>query len=119
MEIPKPSEDDKDYFRSLVPKGMDVETKPMFGNLGGFVNGNMFMGVFGPNVGIKLNEPDRARLLAQSGAGPFGPEGRPMSGYVALPARWRTNPAKARPWIKKAYATVAALPPKKKPAKRA
>ena len=34
MQIPKPSEDDKEFFRSLVPAEPDVEIKPMFGNLG-------------------------------------------------------------------------------------
>jgi len=43
VEIPKPTEDDKALFRSLVPDDPRVEVKPMFGNLGGFVNGNMFM----------------------------------------------------------------------------
>ena len=39
MEILKPSEDDKAWFRSLLPE--EAEVKPMFGNLGAFVNGNM------------------------------------------------------------------------------
>jgi hypothetical protein len=51
MKIPKPSDDDRARFRSLVPEDTGVEVKPMFGNLGAFVNGNMFMGLFGPEVG--------------------------------------------------------------------
>ena len=51
MKIPKPSDDDRARFRSLVPEDTRVEVKPMFGNLGAFVNGNMFMGLFGPEVG--------------------------------------------------------------------
>ena len=31
----------------------------MFGNLGAFVNGNMFMGLFGSQVGVKLAETDQ------------------------------------------------------------
>ena len=45
----------------------------MFGNLGGFVNGNMFMGPFGADVGVKLPGPQQAKLLALPGSGPFGP----------------------------------------------
>ena len=45
MEIPKPSEDDKQFFRSLIPGGAGIEVKPLFGNLGVFVNGNMFAGL--------------------------------------------------------------------------
>jgi TfoX/Sxy family transcriptional regulator of competence genes len=66
VQIPKPSDEDKDYFRSLVPDDPAVETKPMFGNLGAFLNGNMFMGLFGADVGVKLSDGDRQRLLAEA-----------------------------------------------------
>ncbi|HEV7888836.1 MAG TPA: TfoX/Sxy family protein [Acidimicrobiales bacterium] len=111
--MPKPTDEDKDFFRSLVPDAAGVEVKPMFGNLGAFANGNMFMGLFGASVGLKLPAADQAALLEQPGAGPFGPAERAMGGYVALPPAWRTTPAKARPWAEKALAHVAALPPKK------
>jgi TfoX/Sxy family transcriptional regulator of competence genes len=114
VEIPKPSDEDKAYFQSLVPDDPRVEVKPMFGNLGGFVNGNMFMGLFGADVGVKLAGADRDRLLAEDGAGPFGPEERPMAGYVTLPASWRAGARtkKAVPWIAKSLEQVGALPPK-------
>jgi hypothetical protein len=31
MEIPKPSQDDRQFFRSLVRDGAGIEVKPMFG----------------------------------------------------------------------------------------
>ncbi len=77
LEMPKPTEADKERFRSLVPDDPRVEVKPMFGNLGAFVNGNMFMGLFGAQVGLKLDEADRAtwrpRAAARSGrrSGPW------------------------------------------------
>jgi TfoX/Sxy family transcriptional regulator of competence genes len=111
MKIPKPTEADRDRFAGLVPEAPGVEVKPMFGNLGAFVNGNMFMGLFGSDVGVKLAEDDRQRLLAEPGAGPFGPEERPMAGYVTLPAEWPAEAA--RDWVGKSLAHVAALPPKK------
>jgi TfoX/Sxy family transcriptional regulator of competence genes len=117
MEIPKPTEQDKAYFSSLVPGDPLVEVKPMFGNLGAFVNGNMFMGLLGASVGVKLAEADQAALLGHKGAGPFGPEGHRMAGYVSLPAAWRSSPAKAEMWVAKALAAAAALPPKVKPSK--
>ena len=85
MQIAKPTDADRDRFRSLVPDEVDVETKPMFGNLGAFVNGNMFIGLFGSDIGVKLDEPDGAKQAAKPGAGPFGPADRPMGGYVTLP----------------------------------
>ena len=116
MEMPKPTEEDKEFFRSLVPDDPRVEVKPMFGNLGGFVNGNMFMGLFGADVGVKLADADREALMAEEGAGPFGPAERPMGGYVSLPGAWRSSPAQAEPWVGKALTHVAALPPKQKKA---
>ena len=68
---------------------------------------------------MKLDEPDRAKLAAMSGAGPFGPAERPMGGYVTLPAVWTAR--KTKPWIAKAHAAAAALPakqPKTKTAKK-
>ena len=73
MKMPKPSDADRARFRALVPRDDRVEVKPMFGNLGAFVNGNMFMGLFGADVGVKLPEADQADLRAAGGA-PFGPD---------------------------------------------
>ncbi len=112
MEMPKPSEADKEFFRSLVPDDPRVEVKPMFGNLAAFVNGNMFMGLFGPDIGLKLDGGPRLELLAQPGAGPFGPPERPMGGYVTAPAAWRGNLAEFRRWVAQSLEQVAALPPK-------
>jgi hypothetical protein len=92
VQIPKPTEADRERFAGLVPEAPDVEVKPMFGNLGAFVHGNMFMGLFGPDIGVKLPEEERLELLAVPGSGPFGPAERPMSGYVALPAGWAGKP---------------------------
>jgi TfoX/Sxy family transcriptional regulator of competence genes len=116
MEMPKPSDADRERFRALLPDRADVEVKPMFGNLGAFVHGHMFMGLFGSAVGVKLDEPDRSKLAATPGAGPFGPTERPMGGYVTLPADW--TPRKAKTWTARAYAAAAALPAKQPKKKR-
>src|SRR6266576_2712691 len=108
--MPKPSEDDKEYFRSILPGDPDVEVKPMFGNLGAFVHGNMFAGLFGSSVGVKLAEPDVAVLSGIEGAGPFGPAERPMGGYLSLPSSCTAEEASR--WVGKAQAYVATLPPK-------
>ncbi|MGH8777193.1 MAG: TfoX/Sxy family protein [Jiangellaceae bacterium] len=117
MQIPKPTDTDRARFASLVPDEAGVDTKPMFGNLGAFVNGNMFMGPFGSDIGVKLAGADHDKLAAMPGAGPFGPADRPMGGYVTIPADWTAR--KATPWIGKALTAAAALPPKRpKPKKK-
>jgi hypothetical protein len=111
MQIPKPSEADKARFRALVPADPRVEVKPMFGNLGAFVNGNMFMGLFGADIGIKLAPADATELAQVVGSGPFGPAERPMGGYLSLPpAMIETTIAVG--WVGRSLEFVAGLPPK-------
>jgi hypothetical protein len=111
MKIPKPTEADKERFRSVVPDDPRVTVKPMFGNLGAFVNGNMFMGLFGPDVGVRLPQDAAAELLAVDGAGPFGPSERPMGGYVRLPAASLEDES-WRPWVERALEHVGPMKPK-------
>jgi TfoX/Sxy family transcriptional regulator of competence genes len=116
MEMPKATDEDKNRFRSLVPDHPDVTVKPMFGNLGAFVNGNMFAGLFGPTIGIKLSPGDREELESAERTVPFGPAERPMGGYTGLPEMWNEegdgDDARAKAWIHKAFEFVAQLPPK-------
>jgi TfoX/Sxy family transcriptional regulator of competence genes len=83
----------------------------MFGNVAAFVNGNMFMGVFGADVGLKL-PPAELEALRAAGGQPFGPAERPMGGYICLPAGYTHS--QAEPWVRKALTYVAAQPPKAK-----
>ena len=121
MQIPRPSQETMELFRSVVPDAPGVEVKPMFANLGAFVNGNMFAGLFGESVGVRLpDETVRDELLAIDGAGPYGPVERPMGGYVSLPAAWHDEPDRLREWIGVALEQVGRMPPKeKKPRKPA
>jgi TfoX/Sxy family transcriptional regulator of competence genes len=118
MKIPRPTDADRERFSALVPETPDVEVKPMFGNLGAFVHGNMFMGLFGSDVGLKLAPAEQQELLAEPGSGPFGPAERPMGGYVTIPAAWSADDA--RPWIERSLVHVSSLPPRKRssPAKK-
>lgn len=112
--MPRPTDDDRRRFDALVPADERVEVKPMFGQLAAFVNGNMFLALFGSDVGVKLPE-DEAAALRAAGGGPFGPEERPMGGYVTLPAAF--GDAEAAGYVAASLSYVGALPPKK-PKKR-
>jgi TfoX/Sxy family transcriptional regulator of competence genes len=83
----------------------------MFGNLGAFVHGNMFMGLFGSQIGLKLRPDDAEVFLGIDGAGPFGPADRPMGGYVALPPLF-SGTDEAHRWAAAALEHVAAMAPK-------
>ena len=110
MQVPKPSEADKAHFRTLVPVAPDIEVKPMFGNLGAFVGGNMFMGLFGPDVGVRLAPDDLKRLTSMEGWGPFGPPERPMGGWLTLPFDVSAHDASV--WVGRALEFVRSMPPK-------
>jgi hypothetical protein len=72
-------------FDAAFPTG-EAERRQMFGYPAGFVNGNMFTGLFQDEWMVRLGEADRAALLERDGAHVFEPmPGRPMREYVILP----------------------------------
>jgi TfoX/Sxy family transcriptional regulator of competence genes len=117
--MPKPSDAVKAAFLKVVPDHPDVTTRPMFGNLAAFVNGNMFTGLFGADLFVRVTDEDRASLLEEGGAD-FAPmPGRPMKGYVVVPAGWAARSGATRTWIDRSLESTKKLPAKtKKPAKR-
>ena len=113
MSFPKPDAPSRAYFESVLPEDPRVQARPMFGNLAGFVNGNMFIGLFGSAVFVRLSEEDRAELLKEDGAAIFEPQsGRPMKEYVAFPEGWRRRPKTVRKWVGRSLDWVAEMPPK-------
>ena len=111
-EIPRPGEADREWFDDLLPPDDDVTRRPMFGNLAGFVNGNLFMSLFGPSLALRLDPEAREELLGE-GAEPFSPmPGRPMREYVVLPAAYREDLAGAAAWVARSLEFARTLPPK-------
>ncbi|HVH16528.1 MAG TPA: TfoX/Sxy family protein [Candidatus Angelobacter sp.] len=103
-----------DFFRSLVPEDARVTVRPMFGNISAFVNGNMFFGVFGSDLFLRLSNEDREELLKSKGASLLEPmKGRPMKDYVVIPKTWREQPETIRSWIDKSLEWSSKLTPKK------
>ncbi|MFL5778264.1 MAG: TfoX/Sxy family protein [Chloroflexota bacterium] len=110
--MPKTDAATEAAFRALVPDDPRVTLRPMFGNLSAFVNGQMFSGVFGSDLFVRLDDVGRDELR-QAGGGPFEPmPGRPMREYAMVPGDWRADPTPARAWVERALAWAAALPPK-------
>jgi len=113
MPMPRPDAATVAFFTSVLPKDPTVSTRPMFGNLAAFANGYMFSGLFGNDLFVRLGDADQARLLEEEGAKPFEPmEGRPMTGYICVPAAWRGEPATVKKWVARSLAHVNGLPPK-------
>ena len=116
--LPKPSEAAKAAFTSLVPAGPTVTLRPMFGNLAAFVNGNMFAGLFGEDLFVRLPEDERAKLRKLGGRDFEPMPGRVMTGYVMVPGDWRARKAATRTWILTALELTGRMPAKVPAAKK-
>jgi TfoX/Sxy family transcriptional regulator of competence genes len=111
--MPKPSDAAKTAFIGLLPTDPSVKTRPMFGNLSAFVNGNMFAGLFGEDLFVRVSPTDEAQIRKQGGKAFEPMPGRAMKGYMVVPASWRKQPDAARAWVSASLAWSRKLPPKK------
>ena len=116
MKMPKPSEEAKAALARVVPDGPGVTIKPMFGQLSGFVNGNMFCGIFGEDFFVRLPEIEIEKVKKQGGRDFEPVAGHRMSGYVIVPGDWRTKPPTAL--IRRALEETRKMPAKKPAAKK-
>lgn len=112
MKMPKPSEQAKQRFSALVPDEPAITLKPMFGNLAAFVNGNMFSGLFGEGLFVRLPDSEAADVIKKGGK-PFEPvAGHRMGGYVMVWADWQKKPDGVKPLIGRALTLTRAMPAK-------
>jgi TfoX/Sxy family transcriptional regulator of competence genes len=85
----------------------------MFGFPAGFINGNMFMGLFEDSMILRLPDELRDELMKLEGAQAFAPmAGRVMRGYVVLPDSLIGDRKTLSSWVSKALAHGESLPPK-------
>jgi len=101
-------------FTATVSAMPAAQVRKMFGYPAGFVNGQMFTGIFATSWFVRLPDAERDELAAAGGT-PFAPmPGRPMREYLVLPPDTAADSAAAQPWLDRALAYVEQLPPKKK-----
>lgn len=113
--MPKPSEESKAALARVVPDEPAVTIKPMFGQMSGFVNGNMFIGIWGDELVLRLPEQEIAKVKKQGGRDFEPMAGHKMSGYVLFGGEWKATPPRAL--IKRALEEARKMPaktPKKK-----
>jgi TfoX/Sxy family transcriptional regulator of competence genes len=103
-------------FLAEKMKNVNCDFRKMFGYPAYFVNGNMFAGIHGSKLFVRLSEEDVKRILkANSDVSLFEPmPGRPMKGYVVLPQSMYSKDATFDEWLEKSFKYVSGLPPKKK-----
>ena len=109
----KPTPDALVSFDSAFPTDVRAVRKQMFGMPAGFVNGNMFMGVWDDGVLLRLDDDTLSSVRGLPGVGSFAPmEGRTWKDYALVSAgRW----GEARElveWARKALEHTAKMPAK-------
>lgn len=97
-------------FDAAFPKTTGAERRLMFGFPAGFMNGNLFGGIFEDRIMVRLSG-DAVKGL--KGARPFEPmPDRAMTGYTELPAPIIADARSLRTWLDRAATVTAAFPPK-------
>ena len=107
MPWPKPSIEKVGLLeRTISTRG---ERRVLFGAPCWFIRGNMFAGVFGEDIFLRLGETDLVDAKSL-GAKPFQPVmGRVMKEYATLPpALLEGKPLAA--WLEKSYSYTSSLP---------
>ena len=122
MEFKKSPPELVERFHELARLVPDATPKQMFGYPTMVLAGNMFMGLHGDGMILRLADPDLRTFMDEAGAKPFEPmPGRPMRGYALAPRAVVGDRAIER-WIARSYAYAQSLPPKaaksRRPAKR-
>ncbi len=109
----KPTAAALEAFDAGFPDDERAVRKKMFGMPAGFVNGNMFYGVFTNGVVFRLGEEDRALIATNDGVGPFEPmPGRPWKEYLHAEAEVWSGTDQISEWAHKALEYTALMPPK-------
>ena len=104
-------------FDEVMP-GPPATMRKMFGFPAGFVNGNMFMGLFEDSMILRLAPESRDELIRLHAGKPFAPmAGRVMKEYVVVPDLILRDRQKLSSWVGKALVYGEALPPKSAKAK--
>jgi TfoX/Sxy family transcriptional regulator of competence genes len=101
--------------------GFDCMMRPMFGCLVYFKNGNMFTGVKGHEIFLRLSAENQKLIMDECDeAQPFEPKPEFfMKEYVAVPETKLGDRDFLLKWLVRSYAYVSAIPPKSiKPRKR-
>jgi hypothetical protein len=100
-------------FDELAPLAGDADRKMMFGYPVCVLRGNMFMGLHGDSLILRLAEADKAEFLRRYAAGLFEPmPGRPMKEYVVVPPSLAYDEGVGE-WVRRSRAYAETLPAKK------
>jgi TfoX/Sxy family transcriptional regulator of competence genes len=113
MKWEKASAEMGDVLAAAV-SGMPVNKKVMFGAPVYTVNHNMFAGVHGSNIFLRLSDADRRKIASEfDEASPFEPvKGHVMKEYMTVPPALYEDTKLFTAWLKRSFDFTAKLPAK-------
>lgn len=98
--------------RQAVSAHEGLSERKMFGGLCLMVHGNMFAGIVGDELMLRVGKERCGELLAQPAARPMDFTGRPMDGYLYVSPDGLAADQDLQRWLDSALAFVNTLPPK-------
>ena len=116
----KPDQNLIAIFEASLAGLPEADRRKMFGQPCAFVHEQMFAGLFGQRVMIRLGEEERSGFLASvPGSSIFSPRaGMEMREYVDVPQAIWSDSRVLHDWVERAYRYALSLPPKVKKSKK-
>jgi TfoX/Sxy family transcriptional regulator of competence genes len=106
-------EDLADRIRELVDGREKLSEQRMFGGLAFLIGGHMAVAASGQGgLLVRVDPAQGERLVASGSAAPMEMRGRPMTGWVRVPAEAVKTKRQLARWVELGTAYAASLPPK-------
>jgi TfoX/Sxy family transcriptional regulator of competence genes len=101
---------------TAAPLDIELRFKPMFGGIGAYAHGRMFLSLSDVGLALKLGESERQELLRVKGAKPlqYEPDSPPSKSYVVLPDTMLSDAKTLQAWLARSAAFVRTQEPKRK-----
>jgi TfoX/Sxy family transcriptional regulator of competence genes len=108
------------HVEAAAPLEIELRFRPMFGGIGVYADGRMFLSLSDVGLALKLGEAERAMLLKIPGAKPlqYEPNSPPSKSYVVVPDRMLADRKALRDWIARSATFAKSTAAKPRPAKR-
>ncbi|HEY5047611.1 MAG TPA: TfoX/Sxy family protein [Rhizomicrobium sp.] len=99
-----------------APLELELRFRPMFGGIGAYAFGRMFMSLSDVGLALKLGEAERHELLRLKGAKPlqYEPDAPPSKSYVVVPETMLSEPKTLQSWIAKSAAFARTQEPRRR-----
>ncbi len=99
------------FFKDLFEEQPQVELRSVSGSPCAFINGQMFAGLYGGRIFIRLPEARRKELRSMEGSGIFSPTpDQESTEFSFVPQRMLSEPRELLEWLAAAMGYAGGLP---------